>query len=213
MISRIHVQVLARGARAEVRQKIERRFAHVFDGHIAAQGRVIFVPLHDVAEIANAGSGQRLDRSCTDGIHADVVLAQIFGQVFDGRLQGRLGHAHHVIMRHDLFGPVIGEGHGTAAILHHLFGALHDSGERVDRDIHRQAEICTAGVHVAAAQLVLVGKANGVDDEVQVVPMLFQLGEQRVNRCLVAHIAGQDNITAQLGGQRIHPLFQRIPLV
>src|SRR3546814_3977170 len=68
------------------------------------------------------------------------------------------------------------------AIAHQLFGALHHRGETVAADVHGQREIVRAGIEIAALQLVLVGKADGMDEEVELAPVLCQHVEHRIHR-------------------------------
>ena len=96
--------------------------------HVAPQRRVVFVPAEDVAEVADAGRGQRLDRAGRDGVDADVLDAEIGGEIAHGRFERRLGDAHDVVMRHPLLGAVIGQRQHRAAIRHQLLGALRDRG-------------------------------------------------------------------------------------
>src|SRR3546814_4043459 len=62
VVSRIDMMRLARNARREVAQQIERRAAHVVDRDVAAQRGVMLVPFEDQAEIADSRRGERLDR-------------------------------------------------------------------------------------------------------------------------------------------------------
>ena len=66
---------------------------------------------------------------------------------------------------------------------------------------------------IAAAQLVLVGKADGVDHEVEVAPAVLDLSEQPVERRGIANIAFDQKIAAQRLGQWAHALFQRSALM
>ena len=75
MIAGVDVVRLTGDALPEIRKEIERRAADILDRDVPAQRRVVLVPLHDVAEIANAAGGQRLDRPGADGVDADAVLA------------------------------------------------------------------------------------------------------------------------------------------
>jgi pyridoxamine 5'-phosphate oxidase len=74
-------------------------------------------------------------------------------------------------------------------------------------------EIGLAGFDIAAAQLVLVGKADGVDDEIEAAPFRLERGEQRVETFGIAHVAGQHDGGADLLGQRLHPFEQLFALV
>src|SRR5690606_13529712 len=104
VVAGIDVVDLAGDAARQVGQKIEARAADLLDGDGLLQRRVVFVPLEDVAEVADAGGGQRLDRPGGDGVDADAPAAEVDGQIAHARLQRRLGHAHDVVVRHHLLG-------------------------------------------------------------------------------------------------------------
>ena len=82
-----------------------------------------------------------------------------------------LGDAHDIVMRDDFLGAVIGQRQHRAAGLHHRARALGDGDEAVDRDVHRHQEIVDGRVDELSAQLVLVRKADRVDDEVEPLPL------------------------------------------
>src|SRR5688500_18148530 len=82
VVAGIDVVDLARHATGQVGQQIERRAADVLDRHVAAQRRIIFVPLHDVAEVAYAARGESLDRAGGDRVDANALGAQVHRQVF-----------------------------------------------------------------------------------------------------------------------------------
>ena len=48
---------------------------------VAPQRRIIFIPSEDIAQVADAGGGKRLDRSRRDGVDADVLDAEIGGEI------------------------------------------------------------------------------------------------------------------------------------
>ena len=203
----------ARDARAKVGQQVKGRVPHILDRRVAAQGRVQLVPFQDIAEVADPRRRKRLDRPGADRVHADAVLAQILGQIPHRRLERGLGHPHDVVVRHHPLGPVIGQRHQAAAVGHHRRRPPRDRGERIDRDVHRHQEVVAAGVGIAAAQFLLVGKADRVDDEVERAPFLFQRREQVVHRLHVAHVARNDQRRAELLGQRHDALLERIALI
>ena len=116
-------------------------------------------------------------------------------------------------MRHHAFGAVVGQRQARAAFGHHLGSALGDSGERVDRDVHGGQEVLAGGVDVAAAQFVLVRETDGVNDEVQLAPFGFEFAEEGVDRIHVRDVARQNEIRAELRGQRADALEQGIALI
>ncbi len=69
------------------------------------------------------------------------------------------------------------------------------------------------GVGVAALQLVLVGEADGVDQEVHRAPLLLDLGEHRIDRGDVLDVAGQDDLAADRFGERLDPPAERLALI
>ena len=53
-------------------------------------------------------------------------------------------------------------------------------------------EIVAGGVGIAALQLVLVGKGDGMDEKVELAPASSELGENGVDRGEILDVAGQD---------------------
>ena len=181
--------------------------------HGAAQRRVELVPLQDVAEIADAGGRERLDRAGRDRVDADVLLAQVLGEIAHARFERRLGHAHDVVVRHHLFRAVIGQRQQAAAVRHQLLGALGHGGERVAGDVHGHREIVGRGVDVAPLELLLVGEGDGVDDEIEVAPDRAELGEGGVERGRLGHVAVDQGRRAQRLDQGDDALLERLALI
>ncbi len=204
---------LPRHAARQVRAQIQPRAADILDRHVSPQGRIIFVPLHDVAEIADAGGGERLDRPGADRVDPQPLGPEIGGEIFHRSLERRFGDAHHVVMRDDFFGTVITQGEQRPAGLHHPPRALGDRAKAVDRDVHRYQEIVEAGVDIAAAKLVLVRKTNRMDDEVESVPSLANRVERLVELGHVADIAFDHEVAAGFGGKRADALAKRLALI
>src|SRR2546423_11787953 len=61
MIAAIDVMDLAGDPGRQIAQQINASAADFLDRHVALQWRIELVPFEDVAEIANAGGGERLD--------------------------------------------------------------------------------------------------------------------------------------------------------
>ena len=207
------MQHLTSDTGSKVRQQIQRRAADLVLIDVATQRRIQFVPLHDITEIADAAGGQRLDRTCRNRVDADVVLAQILGDVLHRGFKRRLGQPHHVVMRHHLFRAVIGQRQQGAAIGHHRRRAGTDGGEGINRDIHGHPEIRGAGVDIAATQFVLVGKADGMDHKIKRAPVSLQRRKQRIQRVFLRHITFDHPRHADRRDQRFHPFFQRFALI
>ena len=60
-------------------------------------------------------------------------------------------------------------------------------------------------VSAAAAELAAVGEGERVDDEVQPAPRVAYLGEDLVDGCEIAHVAGDDDFGADRLGERMAP--------
>src|SRR5271156_2858185 len=76
VIAGIDVVDLAGDAARHVGEQIGAGLADLLDGDVAPQRRIVLVPLQNVAEVADARSGERLDRPRRDGVDADVLHAE-----------------------------------------------------------------------------------------------------------------------------------------
>jgi hypothetical protein len=68
-------------------------------------------------------------------------------------------------------------------------------------------------VGVAAFQLVAVGEADAMDDEIEIAPLLGERGENRIQRRDVLDVAGQRKLRAETLGERQDALAQGVALV
>jgi len=213
IVARVDVVNLASDPAGEVGEKVEAGAADVFNGDVAAERRIIFVPLHDVAEVADAARGEGLDRARGDGVDADALGTKVHRQIFDAGFKPGLGDAHHIIVRDHFFGAVIGQRQDRSARLHHRLGPLGDGDEAVDRDVHGHQEIVERRIDEFAAKLVLVGKADRVDDEIERVPLRLELRKGLVERFRAADVAVDEQARAELFGKRTNALFQSLALI
>src|SRR3546814_16965441 len=78
-----------------------------------------------------------------------------------------------------------------------------------DLNVQRQQEIVEAGIHIFATQLVLVGKADGMNDEIDGGPAFSDCIERPIERAHVRHVAFDKEFGAELRRQRPNALFQR----
>src|SRR4030066_435012 len=78
---------------------------HLVLRHVPPERGATGVLLHQLAEIAHAGGGQRTDRPRRDGVDADPFRPEIVGQVTGRRFEGGLGHTHHVVVRNGAHRP------------------------------------------------------------------------------------------------------------
>ena len=153
------------------------------------------------------------DRPRRDGVDPDRALAEISGEIAHARFERGLGHAHHVVMRHHLLGAVIGQRQQRAAVLHQRLGALGQRGEGVAGDQQRLGEIVLGRVDIAPVELLLVGKGDGVDQEIERAPLLGDRREHGFDARLVGHVAGQHELRADLVRERLDPLLDGVALI
>src|SRR6185437_14048957 len=213
VIAAIDVMDLAGDARAQRAQQIKAGAADLFERDVALQRRVVLVPFEDVAEIADARRGERLDRAGRDRVDANALAAQIDGEIAHAGLERGLAHAHHVVMRHHALGAEIAQGHGAAAFGHQRGGAPHCVGEGEAGDIHAAEEIRACGVDVFALELARIGEGDRVNEEIEPAPALFQRRKGPVKARLVRHVAIEHDVAADGLGERLYALAEGIALI
>ena len=204
---------LARDCAREIREQIECGAADLVQRRRALQKRVVALEVEDHARIRDAGAGQRPHRPGRDGVDADALAAEIGREITHGGFQRRLGHAHDVVRRHDPLRAAIGQRDHRTAVLHQRRGALGHFREREARDQHGIGEIFPRRVGVAALQLAPVGEGQGVNDEIEAAPGLFDLVEDVVDRGQIADVARDDDIGADRFRQRHGAAAERIALI
>ncbi len=139
-----------------------------------------------------------------------VIGSQITNHCFEGCL----GNTHDIVIRDRAGGTAIGQRQDRTTVLHELFCALRHFREGVGGNHHCTAEIFARGdVCIAALQFGLIGEADGVNDEVELSPLLLDFSENGIDRCDIFNIARQDEIRTNLFGQRLHALAECITLI
>ena len=88
-------------------------------------------------------------------------------------------------------------------------------GEGEAGDHHRADEILPRRVGIAALEFVLVGKGDGVDDEIDACPIASSsVVEHRVDRGAVLDIAGQDELASRaICGERLDAPAEGLALI
>ena len=166
-----------------------------------------------MARTCNGGAGKRLHRPGRQRIHPDILAAEIDGKITHRRLERRLGHAHDIIVRRNPLRADIAEGHQRAAIRHHLACRLRDLGKGEGRDHHGLVEVPAAGVQIAALQLVLVGKGQRVNDEIDGRPVTGKPVKGLSYRAFMRDIAFHHQVGADRFRQRAQPLAEPLHLI
>jgi len=80
VIAGVDMRDFAGHAARQVGQEKYGGLADVVQADVAAQRGVVFIPLQNVAEIADAGGGECLDRAGGNRVDADILDAEIGGQ-------------------------------------------------------------------------------------------------------------------------------------
>ena len=145
--------------------------------NVAFQRRIQFVPTQDFAEIADTGSGQRLNRTGGNCIDADILHAEVNGSVADGGIKRGLGNAHDIVVRQGSFAAQIRQGNNTGALVQNRRGATAGFQKRIAGNVHRIEEVRQRRVNRASLQLIFVGKCNRMNDEVNFSPFLAEFLE------------------------------------
>ena len=76
-----------------------------------------------------------------------------------------------------------------------------------------RVKLSRRGVGVFSLQFILVGKGDGMNQEIDLAPGLLQFGENIVDGRNVFDIAGQKDVGANGIGQRLHALAEGFALI
>ena len=74
-------------------------------------------------------------------------------------------------------------------------------------------KLSARGVDVAAVELILVGECDGVDEEIDRAPGRLHGGECGIDGGRLGHVAIADHDAAELLGQRLDALLERVALI
>jgi hypothetical protein len=111
-------------------------------------------------------------------------------------------------VRDHLLGAVVAERQQRATVRHHRPRPPCAGDEAVGADVHGREEVVQAGVDELAAKLVLVGKADSVDEEIDRRPAPAKRCERRVEFRHVADVAIDQQVGADAFGERPHALLE-----
>ncbi len=156
---------------------------------VAVKGSSLLNGGEDAGKVADAASGESLDGASGDGVDADVLRAEIRGEVADDGLEGSFRRAHDVVVREDLVGAIVGEGEDRAALGHERLGGAGERNQRIGADIEGDAEVFTGGLDDSV--LDVWGEANGVDEDVELSVCGFELLEDGVDVGIDGDIAAE----------------------
>ncbi|CAE1302764.1 unnamed protein product [Acanthosepion pharaonis] len=129
------------------------------------------------------------------------------------RLKRRLGHAHDIVMRDDLFRAIIGQRQDRSALRHHLTCALGHRDQRIGRDVHGHQEIVERRVVVTPAQLRLVRKSRSHGRRNRSSAIRPSDRRTACRAIPSRDVAVEQTRHAQLFSQQADPLFHRRTLI
>ena len=116
-------------------------------------------------------------------------------------------------MRYHAFGAQIGKRQLCPARLHQRGCAAANGHEGIAGNIHRLQKGIAWRVQIAPAQILLIGEANGMHQEIQPAPGLFNGTKGGIHIGVIGHIAGHNKARSQAFRQGAHALFQRLTLI
>src|SRR6185312_4770768 len=120
-----------------------------------------------VAEGADAAGGQRLNRAGGDSVDANVLGAEVPGEIANRSFERCFGRRHHVVMGYNFFRGEISESDDASALIHERRGGAADGDERVDADVVGDAEAFAAGVDKRALEVFGRRECDGMDEDVE----------------------------------------------
>src|SRR5439155_1901514 len=107
LVTAINVNDLACDCRGSVTRQENSGGAQLGRIATAFQRCALLIMLQHGREAADAAGGKRLNGSGRNAVHPDFLWAEIVGKITRTGFQTCLGHAHHVVVRHNLFRAVI----------------------------------------------------------------------------------------------------------
>src|SRR5712691_2470808 len=134
---------------------------------VALQRGPLGLHLEHVAETGDAARGQRFDGTGGDGVDANILGAEIVGEIAHRGFQRGFGYAHDVVARDNFFRSVVGEGDDAAAGSHQRERAAGDGDERIDADVVGDAKTFAGGVDEIAFEIGFGSETDAVYETVQ----------------------------------------------
>src|SRR6266446_1203961 len=180
---------------------------------IALQGCAIGMRLEHIAQPCDGTRGKRLDGPRGNGIDANALRPQVVCQIAHARFQCRLGHAHHVVFRHDFFCAVIRQRDDSAACRHQRSGRARHGDERIYADVVRDAKSFARGVEELALQFLRGRESHAVHDAVQHAVSRFQFLKELGDLLVRRDVAHETRGTWQIGDQILRFLLEPLVLV
>src|SRR6266481_9881988 len=119
LVTAIDINDLAGGGCGSIAGEENSRGAQLGRIATAFQWCAFLIMFKHRAEPADAPGGERLHRPRRNAVYPDFFWTKIVGKITRTGFEARLGHAHHIVVRHDLLRAVIGHRNDAASIGHH----------------------------------------------------------------------------------------------
>ena len=176
----------------------------------ATKRRAIAIRLQDGRESRDARRRERANRPGRDRVDANVLRAEVGGQIAHGRLERRLGDAHDVVVGEHALAAEIRERHDAAAAArcHERRRATRERHERIRADVERHGEAPARGLDERLRQILPLGERRAVHEKIQPAAVAGHGLEHRVDLAVVADVAGQHGDALERRRQLAHVLLE-----
>src|SRR5215213_3750070 len=156
---------------------------------VATKRRALRVMFEHRAEVGDAASRERLNRTGADSIDADVSWAEILCEIASAGFECCLRHAHHVVSRNDFLSTVIRHRDNASAFSHQRRSGARELWQRVSTDFESSEKSFARRVQVFAAECFTRCEGDAVDEEVETAKLLADLPKCFIDFFLFSNVA------------------------
>ena len=167
--------------------------------------------IHHLADAGDAAGGEGFDGAGRDGIHPDVLWAEVVSEITDGCFKRCLGNPHNVVVRHDPLRSEVGQRDDGAAIGHQRQGRFCHGDERIGADVQGHGETLAGGIDELACEFFARREGHRMDQKVECADFFLHVLHQGSNLGVVSNIA-RECFRARHGGNEFLDVFPQ-PLV
>src|SRR5207249_77052 len=157
----------------------------------ALQWRAFLIMFQHRREPADSTGGQRLHRPSGNAVYPDFFRTEIVGKIARARFETGLGYAHHVVMRHDLFRPVISHRDDASAVGHLRRYFTRERHQRVSADIVRDTERFARRAHKIAFQRLSWRECQRMQHQIDAIGFVPHAFEKCSDLIVARNVAGE----------------------
>src|ERR1035441_7274054 len=214
LIPAVHVKDLAGNGGGAIAGEEQAGGAQILGQDVALALRVVFVVLEHLVEAANAPRGQRVHRAGADAVDADLLRAEIVGEIARAGFEGGLGHTHHVVMGYDFLRAVVAHADDAATLRHERRSGAGERHQRIGADVVGNAEGLAAGVDEFAFEGFLGRERYRVQQQVQFAKLVAYGLEDAGDLIILGDITRQNQgVGAKRTGQFLHVILEPLALI